>query len=418
MEQKKILNKFIDTSRYVYNRTLEYINNGYKPNFKDLRDLLVTDNTKKGYEEYKAFDLRLSELREQKKTAINDDEKNRLECQIKEQNKLRRDLMKTFAYQKNQLVLPFETETPKDIRSNAVKRCCDAIKLGFSNLRNGNIKFFKMKYKKKNESFQSIELSKKNISIKNNEIKMLPETFQENSIFKIDKRNKRKLRNITIDNNVDVVRNNRNEYYLHIPLKTYPSDTKSLDIICGIDPGIRTFATVHSSNVFSSDISINEYKHRQDLLKKFNKKLDMLKQLKRIRKKQIVKIENRKSNLVDKLHWDVINDVLQSNDVVYYGDIKSHDIVKGGKNKTLNLNFNDLKFYQFKQRLLYKAYCYGKKVFFVKEHHTTKTCSCCGEINNNVGSKEIFECHKCKNVTGRDFNASKNIKMKGIITML
>jgi len=96
---------------------------------------------------------------------------------------------------------------------------------------------------------------------------------------------------------------------------------------------------------------------------------------------------------------------------VYWGDIKSHGIVKDGKNKFLNLAFNDLKFYQLKQRLLYKAYVYGKKVFMVPEHYTTKTCSCCGTINNNVGSKEVFACGNCKMVTGRDMNASKNMML-------
>ncbi len=71
-----------------------------------------------------------------------------------------------------------------------------------------------------------------------------------------------------------------------------------------------------------------------------------------------------------------------------------------------NMNFNDLKFYQLKQRLLYKA-------FYVPEHYTTKTCSCCGAINNNEGSKEVFECSQCNLKTGWDMNASKNIKMKG-----
>jgi transposase len=52
-------------------------------------------------------------------------------------------------------------------------------------------------------------------------------------------------------------------------------------------------------------------------------------------------------------------------------------------------------------------------VFLVPEHYTTKTCSCCGTINNKVGSKEIFECGECNLITGRDMNASKNMKMKG-----
>ena len=68
-----------------------------------------------------------------------------------------------------------------------------------------------------------------------------------------------------------------------------------------------------------------------------------------------------------------------------------------------------------KQRLIYKAYVAGKKVFLVPEHHTTKTCSSCGTINHNVGSKEIFECNSCKLITGRDMNASKNMKLKGYL---
>ena len=46
--------------------------------------------------------------------------------------------------------------------------------------------------------------------------------------------------------------------------------------------------------------------------------------------------------------------MIKCNDVVLYGDIKSHNIVKNGKNKKLNRNFNDMKFYTFKQRLMYK----------------------------------------------------------------
>ena len=42
--------------------------------------------------------------------------------------------------------------------------------------------------------------------------------------------------------------------------------------------------------------------------------------------------------------------------------IKSHDIVRKGKNRTLNTSMNNLKFYKFKQRLLFKSIEKGKKV--------------------------------------------------------
>jgi putative transposase len=66
--------------------------------------------------------------------------------------------------------------------------------------------------------------------------------------------------------------------------------------------------------------------------------------------------------------------------------------------------------------MLYKASVAGKKVILVPEHYTTKTCSCCGVINENVGSKEIFQCSHCNLKTGRDMNASRNMKLKGLYT--
>ena len=48
------------------------------------------------------------------------------------------------------------------------------------------------------------------------------------------------------------------------------------------------------------------------------------------------------------------------------------------------------------------------------EVYTTQNCRCCGS-RRNVGISKIYECLKCKNILGRDTNASKNILIKGII---
>ena len=127
--------------------------------------------------------------------------------------------------------------------------------------------------------------------------------------------------------------------------------------------------------------------------------------------------ERKKEHIVDELHWKTINNIISSNDVIFYGDIKSHNIVKKGKNKSLNKNFNDLKFYVFRERLLYKASLNSKMVIKINEAFTTKTCSCCGTMKD-VGSSKTYDCDYCKAVLDRDFNASKNILMKGIITEL
>jgi IS605 OrfB family transposase len=204
---------------------------------------------------------------------------------------------------------------------------------------------------------------------------------------------------------------------LHFSVPTQQKPAQKLDRVAGIDLGVRTFATVHTSSLSGKSPNVvTEYKHNAELLIKYNRKINALKARKsRTRKKHLCKLDMKKKNLIDGLHWEFINDLLSQNDVIYIGDIKSHDMVKNSKKKYLNVAFNDLKFHQLKQRLLYKAGLCGKKVFLVKEHYTTKTCSCCGVINNNVGSKEVFECSQCGLLTGRDMNASKNMKMKGML---
>ena len=416
IKQRIILDEFINTFRYVYNKTLEIIKNGHKANFQDLRDKIVTENTKKHYDEYKQYEDEIKILHEAIKLSTNDIDKAKIKLDIKVKYAELRNHLKTFPPQKNTEIHEFELFTPKDIRSNAVKRCCDAYKSGFTNLKHGHIKSFNLKYKKKTEARQSIELTPKNISIIEGKIRILPETFKNDCFLKITKNNEVKYKTLVIKHNVDIIKE-KGKYYIHIPMETELKEPTSLDRIAGIDLGIRTFGTVHTSSIGNKYTEITEYTHRRDILKNLNKKINVLKYKidHKVRKKQFNKIEGKKKNLVNKLHWDFINDVLEHNDVIYLGDINSHNIVKHGKNSSLNREFNDLKFYILKQRLIYKASLYNKIVVLVPEHYTTKSCSSCGELNHNVGSKETFTCQYCNLCTGRDMNASKNMIMKGLL---
>ena len=411
-KQKQIVDKFIDTSRFVYNRTLHYIKNGHKANFQDLRDKLVTNKTKKNHNIYKSFDNSIEELRKHKKTLDNEmsEEKEIINQQIKEIQQQRRNMIRNIDYENNSLINNFELNTPKEIRACAVKQCCDAHTSAFTNLRNGNIKFFNMKYKTKKDKKQGFEMTPTCISIENGKIKICPEFFKEHQFLEIDKHNKRKIKHLEVKNNVDLVRSNYG-YYLYFCTKTESNTKKQPENIAGVDLGIRTFATVHTNSIKTNETVITEYIHRQYLLRKLNVKKRRMSG--RIRKKQFNKIDKKKTNIVDRLHWYFVNHILTNNDVIYLGDIKSHDIVKNGKNKIVNQDFNDLKFYQLKQRLFYKASIQGKTVILVPEHYTTKTCSRCGQIHNKIGNKEIFECPNCMMETGRDMNASKNMKLKG-----
>ena len=194
-------------------------------------------------------------------------------------------------------------------------------------------------------------------------------------------------------------------------MKKEDIEPETCDIVA-IDPGVRTFLTSFSNN------GVIEYNQNKTLLQKLNKKIDLLNTL-RTKKRNKYKIEQRKENVINEIHWKSINDILTRNDYVFYGDIKSHDIVKKSNNRFLNRDINDLKFYKFKERLIYKANTLNKQVYSVNEMYTTKTCSSCGNLNN-VGKREIYECEQrsCKKTLLRDVSAAKNILMKGIMKYL
>jgi transposase len=108
--------------------------------------------------------------------------------------------------------------------------------------------------------------------------------------------------------------------------------------------------------LFNND-KIVEYKHNHDLIKLLNKRIDELKKRRRRKNKRnlLNKIEKKKKNLVDEIHWKTINDITSFNDVIFYGNINSHNIVKNSNNIYLNRDINDLKFYLFKERLIFKS---------------------------------------------------------------
>jgi putative transposase len=274
-----------------------------------------------------------------------------------------------------------------------------------------------------------INVSKKLVKIDTNgTIKMAPSFFGKDNIIAIGKKEQRRMKKnnflLAIEHDCKVVKQH-NLYYLIIPTSVPlpPKNIKATSTtrIVGVDPGVRTFMTAYDCN------GVLEIHHDSKLVKALHHKIHLLKEVRtsgsprrnkrnRHRKRTILKYERRLTNKVDELHWQTIHTLLCNYDVVMYGDIKSHGIVKGGKNPVLNRNMNALKFYQFKQRLLYKASTIeGKVVIPVNEAYTSQTCSSCGS-RYKPGASKVYHCTSCNAIFDRDVNAAKNILMKGILT--
>jgi transposase len=435
-KQRQIFNEWFYTSNYVYNKTISCINNYDKSvkkniNFIELRDKFVTENTKKNNIEYVTLQNNMKRYREEKKqqqknltkipkndivniTAVNLLIQTAEEKYQEEKQKLSVD-KKNMKSSKNEEVREWETNTPKHIREGAVKDVCTAHKSAISNLVAKNIKHFHLGFRKKKETNKCLLLPNNLIKNKNGILTIAPSYLKKDSKISMGKKTIKKHRNLVIDHDCRLVKQ-KNVFWVIIPIPIEITDKKPPINYCGIDPGVKTFMTSFGNN------GCIEHKHNEKILKDLDNKIKLLKDRRRtkqhrVHKKKINRIEIRKANLVDELHWRTINRLLKMNDFIFYGDIKSHGIVKNGNNINLNTDMNNLKFFKFKQRLLFKSIERGKKVYETQEHFTTQTCSFCGSMYK-PGLSRVYECKNCKKHIGRDVNAAKNILMKGILTHL
>ena len=73
-----------------------------------------------------------------------------------------------------------------------------------------------------------------------------------------------------------------------------------------------------------------------------------------------------------------------------------------------------LSHYSFKERLLHMATYRGCKVHICDESYTSKTCGCCGNMNDTLGGNKVFVCSKCGISIDRDYNGARNIYLRNI----
>lgn len=81
------------------------------------------------------------------------------------------------------------------------------------------------------------------------------------------------------------------------------------------------------------------------------------------------------------------------------------------KNKHLSEAVQEQKFYRFREMLEYKSELYGITLDFADRWYpSSKTCSCCGNIKNDLKLKDrVYRCSLCGIEIDRDLNAAINL---------
>lgn len=197
-----------------------------------------------------------------------------------------------------------------------------------------------------------------------------------------------------------------------------PIERSEIDLnkVCGIDLGLKTFATMY--NGLNSD-----FREKANFIKLSEKKLAKL-QRKLSKKKigssnfekmsmKVAKLQEHIANQRKDFNHKLSTEIANENQVVILETLNIKGMVK---NRKLAKAINDAGWYQFITFLKYKLEWQGKILLQIdKWFASSKLCSHCGEkkITLSLNEREWI-CSSCGTIHERDENAAKNIRNEGL----
>ncbi|EPO3815538.1 RNA-guided endonuclease InsQ/TnpB family protein [Campylobacter coli] len=227
------------------------------------------------------------------------------------------------------------------------------------------------------------------------------------------------------------------KYYLSLSI-TYNTTTslKSINNInfkeaVGIDLNINEIALSNGELIKTQSKSINAKKYdnafkrlqRKQSRRILKSKKNKTKLSHNFKKTQIKlnKIYERSSNIKKDSYHKITSKLIREFDLIAVEELQNKNMTKRAKLKNvkaksgLNKSILNTSFYQFTQYLEYKAKHNGKFFVKVNPQYTSKTCSYCGSVKNNLTLKDrIYICDNCGKEIHRDINASVNILERGL----
>ena len=341
------------------------------------------------------------------------------------------DLRKKLTQLKKTQELNWLNEVSSNVARQAVKDACNAYKRFFK----GYSKYPKFKSKKKTRP--SFYQDSCKIKFTDTHVKL--EGFSSSL-----KRNKQKLNWVRLAEHGRIPTNCKYynprvtfdgvNWWISVGIDCEDSQAIPTNEGIGIDLGIKDLAICSDKNIYKN---IN----KTSRVKKLNKKKKRL-QKQISRKYEMNKIQNEnggvrycKTNNIKKLEYKLLklNHKISNIRQDYQHQVTSEIIkrepsfialedlnIQGMmKNRHLAKSVQEQGLYEFKRKLSYKSEWNNIIIIDVPRFFpSSKTCSCCGSYKSNLKlSDRTYKCDNCGVEIDRDFNASLNLKHYGESTL-
>ncbi|RLN71817.1 hypothetical protein BBJ29_004858 [Phytophthora kernoviae] len=265
------------------------------------------------------------------------------------------------------------------------------------------------------------------------------------------------------------------EYYVVIP-RVVEFEANQTSRVCAIDPGVRNFATIYDPDgrTLSVKDAYTVLKRRFEAIDAMKSKLALLNT--KSKSKRAIKVRQRKktkgrakskqhrkqhrlrrrirfthrrvTRMVNDMHQKLsswlaanYNQVLlpsfqtaemvrryeqvvtaDGTPVASSDEVKEKPVQEGNRQRRRKREIRSStaramlvqSHFKFKTLLKYKMDRIGGRVVECEEEYTSKTCSSCGGIKDNLGGNSTYACLSCHAVHDRDVNAGKNIFHKNM----
>ena len=294
-----------------------------------------------------------------------------------------------------------EFEWLKEVNSQTIQFALRSLDTAYVNFYRGTAQFPKFKSRKYKNTFTIPQFG----SVKDGKI-FIPK-FKDGIKVKLDKRGiKGKI------GKMNITKTPTGKYYVSIfteqTIEQLPKTNKQV----GIDLGLKDFVITSDGIKFKNNRYTKKYAKK---LKKAQQHLSRKQKGSNGFEKQKLKVakihEKIASCRLDTLH-KVSYQLVKENDLIVVEDLNVKGMIKNTK---LSKHISDVSWGNFVNLLNYKCDWYGKELVKINRFYpSSKTCSSCGWINQNLKLSDREWTCKCGEKHDRDLNASKNILKEGL----
>lgn len=401
-----LFNECFNTSRFMYNKGVSFINESYKQQ----------------YDAYKTKSLIGCIYMNSDKQCCNIIEENNFLCGIHKTKKIKWTLSLTLPSLRKAVMVNnkdlsedqlWQKNTPYDTRQLSLQDVCTAFKSCITNKKNGNIDKFRVGFKSKKDKNQIFNVDKGALT----DFKIFKSILKKNAKLRVHVKNLN-YNNFTPSHNCKILKEN-NRYYILIPKTRLKKHIKPIHNAVALDPGVRTFQTYYSPSNVCGFIGSG----LTDKLGRLNKRIDKLKSLKVSAKtkknisKRCILLRTKIKCIVKDLHWQTCSFLVKTFGNIIIPRFKSQDMAKKDNrkiNRKTTRHLLGLSHFSFLEKLKYKCDEYQRKLIIVTEEYTSKTCGWCGVLKHNLGGSKTFNCDGCNTVIDRDLNGARNILLKSL----